>query len=39
LFMAREILAITGLTIQETGEPGKGTRFKIHVPKRYYRIK
>jgi len=39
LFMAREILAITDLTIQETGEPGKGARYEIHVPKRYYRIK
>jgi PAS domain S-box-containing protein len=38
LFMAREILAITGLTIQETGEPGKGARYKIHVPKRLYRF-
>ena len=39
LFLSREILAITGLTLQETGEPGKGTRFEIHVPRRYYRIK
>ncbi len=38
LFMAREILAITDLTIQETGEPGKGARYAIHVPKRYYRF-
>ena len=37
LFMAREILAITGLTIQETGEPGKGARYVIHVPKGFYR--
>ena len=37
LFMAREILAITDLTIQETGEPGKGARYEIHVPKRNYR--
>jgi PAS domain S-box-containing protein len=39
LFMVREILAITELTIQETGEPGKGARYEIHVPKRYYRFK
>ncbi len=39
LFMAREILAITELTIRETGEPGKGARYEIHVPKRFYRIK
>jgi len=38
LFMVREILAITDLTIRETGEPGKGARYEIHVPKRYYRI-
>jgi PAS domain S-box-containing protein len=38
LFMVREILAITELTIRETGEPGKGARYEIHVPKRYYRI-
>jgi len=39
LFMVREILAITELTIQETGEPGRGARYEIHVPKRYYRIR
>jgi len=38
LFMAREILAITGLSIQETGEPGKGAQYDIHVPKRLYRF-
>lgn len=32
LFLVREILAITGITIQETGEPGKGARFEIIVP-------
>ena len=39
LFMAREILAITQLSIKETGEPGKGARYEIHVPKRLYSIK
>jgi PAS domain S-box-containing protein len=38
LFMAREILAITELTIRETGEPGKGARYEIYVPKRFYRF-
>ena len=33
LFLSREILAITGITINETGEPGKGARFEITVPK------
>lgn len=37
LFLAREILAITGLTITETGEPGKGARFEIHIPAEAYR--
>jgi len=32
LFMIREILSITGITIEETGEVGKGARFEIHVP-------
>ena len=33
LFLAREILDITGITIRETGEPGKGARFEMAVPK------
>jgi PAS domain S-box-containing protein len=33
LFLCREILAITGITIAETGEPQKGARFEILVPK------
>ena len=38
LFLSREILAITGLTIRETGEPGKGVRFEIAIPKDAYRL-
>lgn len=38
LFLAKEILSITGLVITETGEPGKGARFKISVPKGEYRF-
>jgi PAS domain S-box-containing protein len=36
LFLAREILGITGITIKETGEPGKGARFEMTVPERMY---
>lgn len=32
LFLSREILAITGITVIENGEPGKGARFEIAVP-------
>lgn len=32
LFLSGEILAITGLTITETGTPGVGARFEVHVP-------
>jgi signal transduction histidine kinase len=32
LFLAREILAVSGMTIAETGEPGHGARFEIHLP-------
>ena len=32
LFLAQEILGITGITMKETGEPGRGARFEIHVP-------
>ena len=38
LFLAKEILSITGLVITETGEPGKGARFEITVPKEEYRF-
>ena len=38
LFLAREILSITGITIAETGEPGKGARFEMTVPTGAYRF-
>jgi PAS domain S-box-containing protein len=38
LFLVREILSVTGITIRETGEPGKGARFEISVPKGAYRF-
>jgi PAS domain S-box-containing protein len=37
LFLAREILAITSMTIRECGKPEKGARFEITVPKGSYR--
>ena len=37
LYLVREVLSITGLTIEETGEPGKGARFEIQVPAGIYR--
>jgi PAS domain S-box-containing protein len=39
LFLAREILAITGMSIKETGDTENIVRFEIHVPKRGYRFK
>ena len=38
LFLAREILSITGITIKETGEPGTGARFEIQIPDGGYRL-
>jgi PAS domain S-box-containing protein len=38
LFLVREILSITGIAIRETGEPGKGARFEMTVPKGAWRI-
>ena len=38
LFLVREVLSITGMTIKETGVPGKGARFEIAVPKGGYRF-
>lgn len=37
LFLIREILAITGLSITETGVFGNGARFEIHAPKGMWR--
>jgi PAS domain S-box-containing protein len=37
LFLTREILAITGMTISEKGKQGKGVRFEIRIPKNSYR--
>jgi PAS domain S-box-containing protein len=37
LFLIREILGITGITIRETGEEGTGCRFEICVPAGGYR--
>jgi signal transduction histidine kinase len=38
LYLSREILSITGITITENGEPGKGARFGIIMPKGMWRI-
>jgi signal transduction histidine kinase len=38
LFLGRQILGITGMSIEETGKAGAGARFVIHVPPESYRI-
>jgi PAS domain S-box-containing protein len=38
LFLTREILSITSITIRENGEPGKGARFEIRVLKGMYQF-
>ncbi|MEN6609320.1 MAG: ATP-binding protein, partial [Methanoregulaceae archaeon] len=37
LFLIHEVLAVTGITIRETGEPGKGACFELLVPNGKYR--
>jgi len=37
LYLAGELLAITGITLQETGIEGKGTRFELCMPKKGFR--
>jgi PAS domain S-box-containing protein len=37
LFIAREILSLTGMTLTENGEYGHGSRFVIEIPASYYR--
>ncbi|MFA4877492.1 MAG: PAS domain S-box protein [Methanoregula sp.] len=39
LFLVREILLITGITIKESGSPGKGARFEMRVPEKAFRYK
>jgi PAS domain S-box-containing protein len=38
LFLAKEVLSLTGITIRETGVFQQGSRFEILVPKGLYRI-
>jgi PAS domain S-box-containing protein len=38
LFLVKEILAITGISIRETGREGEGARFEILVPEGKYRF-
>jgi PAS domain S-box-containing protein len=38
LFLAGEILSITGLTIKETGKPGNGVQFEIFAPQGSFRF-
>jgi signal transduction histidine kinase len=37
LFLSREILGITGITIRETGTPGTGACFEMLIPPDGYR--
>jgi PAS domain S-box-containing protein len=39
LYLVKEILGITGMTITEIGEEGRGARFEIRVPEGNYRVK
>jgi PAS domain S-box-containing protein len=38
LYVSREILAMTGIQIGETGEEGKGAKFELTLPKEGYRF-
>ncbi|HVP94341.1 MAG TPA: response regulator [Methanoregulaceae archaeon] len=38
LFLVREILAITGISIRETGNENEGARFEMTVPKESFRV-
>jgi signal transduction histidine kinase len=38
LFLSREVLEITGITIRETGTYGKGARFEMRVPEGAFRF-
>ncbi|MDD1769532.1 MAG: PAS domain S-box protein [Methanomassiliicoccales archaeon] len=38
LILGSEILAVTGMSIVETGAPGKGARFEVQIPADRYRV-
>ena len=38
LYLVRELLSITGISISETGKPGEGARFEIVVPQGIFRF-
>ena len=38
MYLSREILSITGISISETGSYGKGARFEIRIPRGAYRF-
>ncbi len=38
LFICRQILGVTGITMTETGTEGSGARFVIHIPEGNFRI-
>ncbi len=39
LFLVREVLTTTGITVRETGESGKGARFEMLVPAGGWRVR
>ncbi|MDD1716551.1 MAG: HAMP domain-containing histidine kinase, partial [Methanolinea sp.] len=39
LALSREILDITGITITETGDPGRGARFEMRIPEGMHRLR
>ncbi len=39
MYLTREILAITGMSITEKGKEGQGVRFEIRIPKNMYRAR
>jgi len=38
LYLVKEILTITGMTVEETGVEGRGARFEVRVPNDKYRM-
>jgi hypothetical protein len=38
LFLIREILSITGISIKENGKEGEGVRFEMIIPDGRYKI-